>query len=74
MFYGESVLKLLTTVHLFLTKPRIDEGKIPIIHQNSIGSRFRRDRSLVSNFAVAVLPALYRTANWVPAQLVAFPG
>lgn len=68
-FYGDSVLKLLTTAHLFLDKPRTDEGVLSALRQNSIGNLFLRGRSLAVGLATAVLPALFRTVSWVPSQV-----
>ena len=63
---GDSVLKLLTTVHIYLENPTLDEGRMGPIRANSIDNQFLRTRSLKSGYVRAVLSEPFRTRSWVP--------
>lgn len=53
---GDSVLKVLTTVHVYLAFPKLDEGRLGVVRQNSIDNRFLRRRCVDSGLCSFVLP------------------
>ncbi|KAL8287547.1 hypothetical protein RQP46_003405 [Phenoliferia psychrophenolica] len=63
---GDSVLKLLTTLHIYIENPTLDEGRMGPLRANSVSNQFFRTRSLKIGFNKAILSELFRTRSWVP--------
>ncbi|KAK4705810.1 endoribonuclease Dicer, partial [Phenoliferia sp. Uapishka_3] len=63
---GDSVLKLLTTIHVYLTNPTYDEGRMAALRQNSIDNQYLKMRSLLSGYAKGILNETFRTKTWIP--------
>ncbi|KAI5479007.1 endoribonuclease Dicer [Pseudohyphozyma bogoriensis] len=64
--FGDSVLKLATTVHVYLQHPTFDEGRMATVRQNSVDNRFLRLRSLAIGFAGFTINEVYRTKSFIP--------
>lgn len=63
------MLKLATTIHIFLTHSTADEGRLSDLRQNSVDNRFLFRKAISLGLGTYVLPQRFRTGTWVPAEL-----
>ncbi|GJN87852.1 hypothetical protein Rhopal_000807-T1 [Rhodotorula paludigena] len=63
---GDSMLKLATTVHIYLEHRRADEDHLTRLRENSVDNRSLRQRSLTSGLSAFLLPHTLRTLTFVP--------
>ncbi|BGP45286.1 Dicer-like protein 1 [Rhodotorula kratochvilovae] len=63
---GDSPLKLLTSVHIYLEHPRADEDRLTRLRENSVDNRFLRQRSRNTGLSEHILPHMLRTSTFVP--------
>ncbi|KAM0751249.1 hypothetical protein T439DRAFT_325399 [Meredithblackwellia eburnea MCA 4105] len=64
---GDSVLKICTSIHTYLTHQTSHEGELSALRQNGVSNRALRIRSVESGFNSAVLTELFRPGSrWLP--------
>ncbi|BGP37196.1 Dicer-like protein 1 [Rhodotorula kratochvilovae] len=63
---GDSPLKLLTSVHIYLEHPRADEDRLTRLRENSVDNRFLRQRSRDTGLSAHILPHTLRMLTFVP--------
>jgi endoribonuclease Dicer len=66
---GDSVLKLGTSVHLLITHPTLDEGRLSDLRHNSICNTFLMKKALAIGLNHWVLPEPFRVTNWLPSEV-----
>ncbi|GAA6047894.1 hypothetical protein JCM3770_006412 [Rhodotorula araucariae] len=63
---GDSPLKLLTSVHIYLEHPHADENRLTRLRENSVDNRFLRQQSRATGLSEYILPHILRTLTFVP--------
>lgn len=65
---GDSLLKILTSVHLYLSNPHATEGHLSSLRRHFISNAFLHDQTLATGLAPFLLPERYRTTTWFPPE------
>ncbi|GAA6030078.1 hypothetical protein JCM8097_009245 [Rhodosporidiobolus ruineniae] len=65
-WFGDSFLKVATSVHIYLSYPLAEEDRMTRLRENSVSNRFLRHRSLQSGHSSFLLPHVFRATTFVP--------